>query len=237
MRKKLNHFVLSTLFAFSIAIVTTSVWAKVTPELPPAPTNVQASDGTYGNLVEITWDGTSSEGIYEILRQGEGGGQIKVVPYFQTYYEDIPPEIGVTYSYWVRSCLDGEIACTSWKGPDSGWANFCYALSLSLVGFGDLDGNPENSAGCIAGEYIENEEVNLTATPTLGWHLTSWTGTDDDTSTSTVNVVTMPAIAHAVTVTFTLDDHTVTFDANGGTGTMIPQVANVPTALTLNTFT
>jgi len=47
----------------------------------------------------------------------------------------------------------------------------------------------------------------------------------------------MPAIAHAVTVTFTLDDHTVTFDANGGTGTMTPQVANVPTALTLNAFT
>ena len=31
--------------------------------------------------------------------------------------------------------------------------------------------------------------------------------------------------------------HTVTFDANVGTGTMSPQVANVPTALTLNTFT
>jgi uncharacterized repeat protein (TIGR02543 family) len=34
-----------------------------------------------------------------------------------------------------------------------------------------------------------------------------------------------------------LPDHTVTFNANGGTGTMTPQVANVPTALTLNTFT
>ena len=31
--------------------------------------------------------------------------------------------------------------------------------------------------------------------------------------------------------------HTVTFNANGGTGTMSPQVANVPTALTSNTFT
>ena len=33
------------------------------------------------------------------------------------------------------------------------------------------------------------------------------------------------------------DNHTVTFNANGGTGTMTPQVAGVPTALTLNTFT
>ena len=32
-------------------------------------------------------------------------------------------------------------------------------------------------------------------------------------------------------------NHTVTFDSNGGTGTMSDQDANVPTALTLNTFT
>ena len=32
-------------------------------------------------------------------------------------------------------------------------------------------------------------------------------------------------------------NHTVTFNANGGTGTMSPQTANVPTALTANAFT
>ena len=35
----------------------------------------------------------------------------------------------------------------------------------------------------------------------------------------------------------TLPNHTVTFNSNGGTGSMSNQVANVPTALTLNTFT
>jgi uncharacterized repeat protein (TIGR02543 family) len=34
-----------------------------------------------------------------------------------------------------------------------------------------------------------------------------------------------------------LPNHTVTFNANNGTGTMSPQIANAPTALTLNTFT
>ena len=34
-----------------------------------------------------------------------------------------------------------------------------------------------------------------------------------------------------------LPNHTVTFNSNGGSGSMSPQVANVPTALTLNTFT
>ena len=32
-------------------------------------------------------------------------------------------------------------------------------------------------------------------------------------------------------------NHTVTFNANGGTGTMSNQIANVPTALTANAFT
>ena len=36
---------------------------------------------------------------------------------------------------------------------------------------------------------------------------------------------------------WTVVNHTVTFNANGGTGSMSPQIANVPTALTLNTFT
>ncbi len=38
-------------------------------------------------------------------------------------------------------------------------------------------------------------------------------------------------------VTATAANHTVTFNANGGTGTMTAQTASVPTALKLNTFT
>ena len=37
--------------------------------------------------------------------------------------------------------------------------------------------------------------------------------------------------------TTAIPTHTVTFDPNGGTGTLATQVANVPTALTANTFT
>ena len=114
----------------------------------------------------------------------------------------------------------------------------CYTLTLSVVGDGsELTASPQKSDGCTAGKYVAGEKVTLTAAPAAGWSVGSWTGTDNDSSTAKTNTVTMPAIAHAVTVTFTLDDHTVTFNANGGTGTMTPQVANVPTALTLNTFT
>lgn len=33
--------------------------------------------------------------------------------------------------------------------------------------------------------------IHLTATPRTGWHLKSWTGTDDDTVTGNINAVTI----------------------------------------------
>ncbi|MBK7455202.1 MAG: InlB B-repeat-containing protein [Anaerolineales bacterium] len=56
--------------------------------------------------------------------------------------------------------------------------------------------------------------------------------------TTAYTFTTMPAADITLYAKWTtLPTHTVTFNANGGTGTMAPQVANVPTALTLNTFT
>ena len=52
------------------------------------------------------------------------------------------------------------------------------------------------------------------------------------------NSVTLSKGEHTITISWTaLPNHTVTFNSNGGSGTMTPQVANVPAALTLNTFT
>ena len=42
---------------------------------------------------------------------------------------------------------------------------------------------------------------------------------------------------NTISVLLNAPNHTVTFNSNGGTGSMSPQIANVPTALTLNTFT
>jgi hypothetical protein len=79
----------------------------------------------------------------------------------------------------------------------------CYALSLSHTGSGtDPAANPTSSQGCSAGEYYFGEEIQLTATPDSGWGVDSWTGTDNDQSTSTMNTLTMPAIAHSVSIIY-----------------------------------
>ena len=80
----------------------------------------------------------------------------------------------------------------------------CYALTLSHSGLGsDPYATPSNSVGCLQGEYVAGEIVQLSAVPDADWRVDSWSGTDNDGSMSTENSVTMPAAAHDVSVTYT----------------------------------
>jgi hypothetical protein len=74
---------------------------------------------------------------------------------------------------------------------------------------------------------VAGEVIDLTASPDAGWHVASWSGTDDDTSTSTTNQVTMPASDHTATVNY--EEHepiqTGTFSPDGGSGSVGQPVA------------
>lgn len=77
----------------------------------------------------------------------------------------------------------------------------CFALTRSHTGSGaDPIANIGNSTGCPAGQYIEGQSIRLTADPASGWEVDSWSGTNDNSSSSTTNWVTMPAGAHTATV-------------------------------------
>ena len=79
----------------------------------------------------------------------------------------------------------------------------CYLLTRSHTGSGsDPAANPGNSAGCAAGQYHSGDVIQLAATPAAGWAVSSWTGTDNNASTSTSNTLTMPASNKAVTVIY-----------------------------------
>ena len=82
----------------------------------------------------------------------------------------------------------------------------CYPLTLVHNGNGsDPVTSPANSTGCPVGHYIAEESITLFAAPDSDWHVAGWTGTDDDNSMDTTNIVTMPAAAHAVTVDYEED--------------------------------
>ncbi len=78
----------------------------------------------------------------------------------------------------------------------------------------------------------------LATTSRTGYTFSGWfTAASGGTQVTAATVVNTAANHTLYAQWTTVSDHTVTFNSNGGTGSMSNQLANVPTALTLNTFT
>ena len=66
----------------------------------------------------------------------------------------------------------------------------CYSLSSSVDG--GSGGTPTaSSSNCSGGQYTSGTVVSLTASPSSGWRVAHWHGTNSNSSTSTSNSVTM----------------------------------------------
>ena len=87
----------------------------------------------------------------------------------------------------------------------------CYALSISHSGNGTSPAaSPANSTGCVSGSYVSGESISLSgATSDTGWHVASWSGTSNDSSTDTTNSLIMPAATKAVSVSYAKDSVTL----------------------------
>ncbi len=98
----------------------------------------------------------------------------------------------------------------------------CYRLYFDHTGSG-TDPNPSSlqSSGCSANFYRSEAIVQVTADPDNGWHVAGWSGTDNDSSTSTTNTVTMPAEEHTVSVIYERDSLT-------NSRIFLPSVLQVP---------
>jgi ELWxxDGT repeat protein len=96
----------------------------------------------------------------------------------------------------------------------------CYQLTLGHSGLGgDPTAMPPASPGCAAGRYFAGETVTLAAAPAAGWIVNSWSGTDNNGSTSITNTVTMPASSHSAQVNYAqIPCYTLTL-GHSGSGT------------------
>lgn len=70
------------------------------------------------------------------------------------------------------------------------------------VGGSDPSASPDRSTGCAFHKYHAGEVITLTATPNPGWAVGSWTGTNNNGSTSTTNTLTMPNKRRTVKVNY-----------------------------------
>jgi hypothetical protein len=79
----------------------------------------------------------------------------------------------------------------------------CHALMRGHAGEGgDPITSPGFSQGCPEGFYLAGENIELTATPSIGWLIAGWLQTDDDSSTENTNTLTMPSEDHAISVIY-----------------------------------
>jgi uncharacterized protein (DUF362 family) len=73
---------------------------------PPAPTNVQASDGAYPDKVQVTWTASSWATSYTVYRATSTSRWAKKVAIGKTpstTYDDTTVSIGRSYYYWVKA--------------------------------------------------------------------------------------------------------------------------------------
>ena len=100
----------------------------------------------------------------------------------------------------------------------------CYQLHLDHTGSGsNPDPSSLQSSGCSVNFYRSGAVVQLTADPANGFHVAGWSGTDNDSSTSTTNMVTMPDRQHTVAVVYEQDSPTTR-------SAFLPSVLHVPLA-------
>ncbi|MCP4595271.1 hypothetical protein [Neptuniibacter sp.] len=74
----------------------------------PAPTNVQATDGTYSDKVRVTWNSVSGATAYRVDRATSLTGERQLSTFVSgTSYDDPNVTLGTTYYYWVCIASDG----------------------------------------------------------------------------------------------------------------------------------
>jgi len=90
----------------------------------------------------------------------------------------------------------------------------CYTLTASHTGTGsDPIAFPTHSTGCPSGKYVKDASIILSgALPSRDWHISGWTGTTNDSSAASYNIVAMPASDHTATVNY-LQEYILTYTA------------------------
>lgn len=128
-------------------------------------------------------------------------------------------------------------------------ANFARYYKINVVANNAAYGDVTLTGGTVNEAIKKGTNITLTANPNAGYRFVKWTvgSTDKSTDISFSNkieniisevgndkeIITITAVFEPSVTT-----HTITFNANGGTGTMTPQVIeeSVPTAITPNQF-
>ena len=111
MERTMNRLALGTVFLMTLSGIPGSGGSAADPEsmddpVIPSPAMVRASDGTFNNLIEISWDAVDGAGRYQVFRcldRGNSCGPPIASPK-RTTFDDTTATPGQLYYYRVRAC-------------------------------------------------------------------------------------------------------------------------------------
>lgn len=206
--------------------------AALASNTPPGDTNAPAAPTglapTPGNTtVGLTWTAPTDPDVkgYNVYRSEtspvDTSTPINGALVTTESYNDSGLTNGTPYFYTVKAVdTSGNVSASADEATATpeGVAT-CYALTINPgVNGSTPSAVPTKSGACLTqGEYVAGEGITLTASPGAGYHVSGWTGTNNDSSTDSTNTVTMPAGIHTVGVTYTQSEYTLTVTSGHGT--------------------
>ncbi|MBM4340890.1 MAG: hypothetical protein FJ110_15270 [Deltaproteobacteria bacterium] len=149
--KKLTAIVLAVMSLFYLV---TEAEAQLIRR-PSAPTNVQASDGTYIDKVEVTWTASPGATSYTVYRAANRWGTKTTLGTTSAItYDDTTALAGTIYYYYVKAA------------NANGTSNFSV-YDTGSRGTSPTDGipSPPTNVQASDGTYIDKVEVTWTASP------------------------------------------------------------------------
>jgi fibronectin type 3 domain-containing protein len=90
---------------------------------PLPPINIDATDGTYPDKVQVSWSASSSATYYQVFRNtvfDTNGATVLTDNHPASPYDDTTAAVGQLYFYWVKACNPAD--CSDYSGGDFGWA-------------------------------------------------------------------------------------------------------------------
>lgn len=113
------------------------------------------------------------------------------------------PSSGYSLSAWSGAAASsGSLLSTVMVMPNapataSATFGICYSLSVSAVTGGSVAATSGSTSSCVAGSFVAGTSVTLTATPSLGFLFTSFSGTASSTSNPFTFVMPASAVSQA----------------------------------------
>lgn len=157
-------------------------------QVPAAPQNVRASDGTYSDRVRVTWNAVSGAALYEVHRATSQNGTYELIgDTNSTTYDDGTVNVGTTYWYKVRAW--NVLGYGPFSEADSGYA--AAAGGGGGGGVGTLPWQPQNVQ---ASDGTYDDKIRVTWSAVSGatyyelWH--SATGVEGSFGLLATNLTT-----------------------------------------------